>query len=188
MEFDAAESQRLVSVAKVLGSFVVLGCTVNFFFVCTTLIAAAANTVFAVGAITLSITDIASHRLPRIGTYTTLSMGYSLLVLDALCESEKWRVVSSIIGGIFALGFMLLLFLHSNGGLGDGDVRFSPLLGVWLGWWGLPHVVVGFLLGFIVAGVFVLLGVALGRLGRGSVIPFGPFLTAGAVATILFIT
>ena len=79
---------------------------------------------------------------------------------------------------------MATLYVVSKGGLGDGDVRLSPLLGAYLGWLGLGFVPVGLFLGFLFGAVVGVAAMALGRAGRRTAIPFGPFLAAGTIVAV----
>ena len=71
-------------------------------------------------------------------------------------------------------------------GIGFGDVRLAGLCGGFLGWLGYREVVAGFLISFIVAGVPAALLLATHKVQRRTKIPFGPFLAAGTVITVLF--
>jgi len=46
-----------------------------------------------------------------------------------------------------ALSAMWLIYRFSNGGMGDGDVRLAPLLGLYLGWLNPGIVLPGLFLG-----------------------------------------
>lgn len=75
---------------------------------------------------------------------------------------------------------MLLVYFASRGGMGEGDVKLAPALGLWLSLsveQGLLCLLLAFVSGSI-AGVGLLL---LGK-SKKSALPFGPFLCAGAIA------
>ena len=81
-----------------------------------------------------------------------------------------------------------LVYVASRGGMGDGDVRLSPLLGVYLGWLN-PGFVLRRAVPRLPAGAVV--GVAMmagGKAGRKTAVPFGPFLALGTVVAILLRT
>ena len=80
---------------------------------------------------------------------------------------------------------MLVIHLVSRGGLGDGDVRLAPLLGMALGWLNLALVPVGLLFGFFAGAVAGLVLIAIGRAGRRTQVPFGPFLALGTLAALV---
>ena len=54
-----------------------------------------------------------------------------------------------LLGAGCALAFMAIVYVVSRGGMGDGDVRLSPLLGAYLGWLNPGLVAVGLFMGFL---------------------------------------
>jgi leader peptidase (prepilin peptidase)/N-methyltransferase len=71
-------------------------------------------------------------------------------------------------------------------GMGFGDVKLAGVLGLALGWLGWGEAVVGFFLGFGYGALVSVALIALGRAGRKSTVPFGPFLVAGALTAVLY--
>jgi leader peptidase (prepilin peptidase)/N-methyltransferase len=70
--------------------------------------------------------------------------------------------------------------------MGFGDVKLAPVLGATLGWIGISSALTGLFMAFLLGG---LVGAALllgRRAHRGSQIPFGPYLLAGALAGLVF--
>ena len=65
-------------------------------------------------------------------------------------------------------------------GMGLGDVALAPLLGLTLGWLGWGASLTGLLGGFVLGALVGLLLMAVGRAGRRSRVPHGPFMLAGA--------
>jgi leader peptidase (prepilin peptidase)/N-methyltransferase len=53
----------------------------------------------------------------------------------------------------------------------------------WLGW---GELVAGFFLGFAYGALVSIALIALGRAGRKSTVPFGPFLVAGALTAVTY--
>lgn len=140
--------------------------------------------VLCAGLLALTWIDLRTKRLPREITYTTFALGVPFLVIAALVREEPRKIWTMLGGAGIALAFMWALYIVSRGGLGDGDVRLSPLLGAYLGWLGLPFVPVGLFLGFLFGSVVGVTAMAVGRAGRRTALPFGPFLAAGTVAAI----
>ena len=127
----------------------------------------AAYCVLCAGLVALSWIDLRTKRLPREITYVTLAIGAPLLVVAALVRDEPRRIVTMAAGAAIALTFMALLYVASRGGMGDGDVRLSPLLGAFLGWLGLNYVPVGLFLGFLFGAIVGVAGmVAAGPAAR----------------------
>ncbi len=140
--------------------------------------------VLGAGLIGLSWIDLHTKRLPRQIIYVTAAAGLPLLVVAALVRHEPRRVWMMALGAVCALAFMGAVYLLSRGGMGDGDVRLSPLLGAYLGWLNPGLVAVGLFLGFLagaVVGVAMMVG---GRAGRKTAVPFGPFLALGTIVAV----
>jgi leader peptidase (prepilin peptidase) / N-methyltransferase len=140
--------------------------------------------IYAAGLVGLSAIDVRTKRLPRKIIYVTAALGVPFLVIDSLVRGDERRLVMMFAGASIALLFMGLVYLASRGGMGDGDVRLAPLLGAYLGWQGLVLVPVGLFAGFMLGAVIGVAMMGLGKAGRKTALPFGPFLAAGALAAI----
>jgi len=114
----------------------------------------------------------------------------SLLPHSWLLNQTTWltdtilpSIVSSVLGG--AIGFLLFLLIayFSRGGMGWGDVKLAGLIGLATGF---PMVFVSVIIGAILGGIVaVILLMTRRRTSKGS-IPFGPFLAATAMITLLW--
>jgi leader peptidase (prepilin peptidase)/N-methyltransferase len=79
---------------------------------------------------------------------------------------------------------MGVIYVGSRGGMGDGDVRLAPLLGLHLGYVSVAIVPVGLFFGFLIGAIVGLAMMATTRADRKTALPFGPFLAAGTVVAI----
>lgn len=86
-------------------------------------------------------------------------------------------LANAFYGAAVLLAIMLVIYFASRGGMGEGDVKLAPALGLWLG---VEPGLVCLLLAFVGGGIVGLVLLACGR--RQMLLPFGPFLCAGAVA------
>lgn len=141
--------------------------------------------VLCTGLIALTLIDLGTHRLPREISYLTLGLGAPMLMVSALVSGDRMRLLGLLLGAGSALVVMLFLYVISRGGLGDGDVRLSPLLGAYLGWISPSAVVSGFLLSFIFGAVVGVLLMVFDSADRKTALPFGPFLAVGTLVTIV---
>jgi leader peptidase (prepilin peptidase) / N-methyltransferase len=82
------------------------------------------------------------------------------------------------------LFFVLQAFVYPAG-IGWGDVKLSGVIGLYLGWFGIGAVLAGIIGGYLLAAVTGIGLIAARRATRKSQIPFGPFLLASALATLL---
>ena len=74
--------------------------------------------------------DLHTQRLPREITYTGLILGVISLTVAAIVIDEPERIWMMALGAVIALVAMWLIYVLSKGGMGDGDVRLAPLLGL----------------------------------------------------------
>lgn len=138
-----------------------------------------------VGAI-LSFIDIEHHRLPDTLTLSSYVVVAVALLLPALAYGQWDAYLRAWLGALAMFAGYFLLALIYPAGMGMGDVKLAGVLGLVLGYIGWAFVFVGFFAAFFV-GAFVGIGLMiLGRAGRKTAIPFGPFMFVGALIALLF--
>lgn len=145
-----------------------------------------AEIVLVGGLVALSFIDLDHLLLPRVIVYP-LGVGVlAALVLAAAVQGTWHRLeVAAICAGVeFAVLFSINLI--SPRALGFGDVRLGPVIALGLGWIGWRYAFVGFLAANLLGAVVGLVLIATKRAGRRTPIPFGVFLSLGAVAAMLF--
>lgn len=138
------------------------------------------------GAALIALTwiDLHTQRLPREITYVTIVLGAIALVIAALVRDEPRRIWMAALGAGIALALMSGIYFASKGGMGDGDVRLSPLLGMYLGWLNPGIVAPGLFFGFLAGAIVGVAMMAGNRAGRRTAVPFGPFLALGTVVAV----
>lgn len=135
-------------------------------------------------SLALALIDLDTRRLPDVLVLPAYAVGTVLFTAGA-AVSGRWADLAMSGLGIVALGgTYLALALIRPGGMGMGDVKLAGALGLFLGWLGLPALLVGAVGGFVLGGV-VGVGLLLGGHGRGARIAFGPWLLGGAWLGIL---
>jgi len=87
------------------------------------------------------------------------------------------------IGGGIGLVVFFLIVIISRGGMGWGDVKLAALIGLVTGF---PLVIVALFIGIILGGVVAVILLALKIKKSKETIPFGPFLSLAAIATLLW--
>jgi leader peptidase (prepilin peptidase)/N-methyltransferase len=92
-------------------------------------------------------------------------------------------IASAALGG--AIGFLLFLViaLLSRGGMGWGDVKLAGLIGLATGF---PMVFVSIITGAILGGIVAVIMLITRKRTSKGMIPFGPFLAATAMVTLLW--
>ncbi|MCF8130752.1 MAG: prepilin peptidase [Deltaproteobacteria bacterium] len=139
--------------------------------------------VFAGTLVILSFIDFDYKILPDVLTLPGIAVGWMVSFLPG---GISW--VDSLIGLIAGGGSLYLVaFVYERitgrEGLGGGDVKLLAMIGAWMGWMSLPLIVLMSSLGGAVIGsIFILAG---GK-GARTQIPFGPFLSLGALCYLFF--
>lgn len=88
--------------------------------------------------------------------------------------------------GALALGAgYFVLWLVNPAGMGFGDVKLAPTLGLALGWYGWPTLVAGTFAGLLLGALAGLTLLATRRADRKTPIPFGPFMLLGALGALM---
>ena len=96
--------------------------------------------------------------------------------------------LAALLGALAGFVFFLLVYLlgerfFGSGAMGFGDVTLATVIGAMLGF---PMVAIGLLVGIVTGGV-IAGGLLLFRMRQmRSKVPYGPFLIAGGVATLLW--
>ncbi|MGE0306728.1 MAG: A24 family peptidase [Acidimicrobiia bacterium] len=130
--------------------------------------------------------DLREFRLPREISYTAFALGTIALMVAALVDDEPERIWQAFLGAGIALAIMGGIFLLARrmGGMGEGDVRLAPLLGLYLGYLNPGIVPIGLFFGFLIGAVAGVAMMAVGKAGRRTALPFGPFLALGTVVAV----
>jgi len=131
----------------------------------------------------ISVIDLHHRIIPDI-----LSLPGVLCGLAAALLLGHVSFISSLIGAIAGGGSLLVIAfsyerLTGRTGMGGGDIKLLAMIGAWLSAWSLPLVVlIASLSGILTGLVFI---VTSGQ-GLRTRIPFGPFLSLGAVIYLFF--
>jgi leader peptidase (prepilin peptidase)/N-methyltransferase len=129
--------------------------------------------------------DLKVFRLPDVLTLPALGGTAGLLGLAALLPGHQGSWIRALLAAV-AVGLVyLLLFLINPAGMGFGDVKLAPTLGLALGWYGWPTVFTGTFTGFALGALTGLALIAARRAGRKTPLPFGPFMLVGTLAALL---
>lgn len=136
-------------------------------------------------ALTLAVVDVRVFRLPDVLTLPALAGTALLLGGAALLPSHAGSWPRALLGAAVLGVLYLLLFLINPAGMGLGDVKLAPTLGLALAWYGWPTLVLGTLAAFACGALFGLALLLTGRATRRTPIPFGPFMLLGTALALL---
>jgi leader peptidase (prepilin peptidase)/N-methyltransferase len=131
----------------------------------------------------ISVIDLYHQIIPDIITYPGILIGFGLSWLSG-SPGYASSLIGLLIGGgilwLLALGYELLA---RREGMGGGDIKLLAMIGAFLGW---PGVLVGLLAGSFIGTLMGLSLILFWKKDRTYAIPFGPFLSLGAVIHLFF--
>lgn len=140
----------------------------------------------AVAGVALAFIDVALKRLPDPVTLPSYPAGALLLGLAALFTAHgDVRFGHALIGMVALFLLYAVQWFLMPTQIGLGDVKLAGVLGLYLGWLGLPAWVAGVCAGFMLAALYSLVLLAGRRATLKSSIPFGPFMLAGVLAAVV---
>lgn len=129
------------------------------------------------------VTDLEHRLILNVVTYPAIILGFvgSFFVPDV-----TWW--SALIGGAVGLIFFYSAALIGHvafgaGALGGGDVKLAAFIGVVTGF---PLVIEAIVLTIVIGALITLILLITGVRGLRDYIPYGPFLVAGAMVTLLW--
>jgi prepilin signal peptidase PulO-like enzyme (type II secretory pathway) len=125
----------------------------------------------------LSATDLEQRRLPHL-----LLDPLIVVAIGFVFVSPSVMPLDAVIGAVTAVAFLGLLGVIIRSGVAMGDLYLVAPLGLILGW---PAIFLAVFFAALLSSVTSMALLATRRVGLKSYIPFGPFLVAGAVLTLL---
>jgi leader peptidase (prepilin peptidase)/N-methyltransferase len=141
--------------------------------------------VLAFVCLVLAVIDASTRLLPNRITYPAFPVMLGLLLLASVGLGDLGRLARGLLAAVAVGGFFLALALISPRGMGLGDVKLAPTLGLALGWLSWGAVAFGVFAGFLLGGLAGLAAIVVLGLTRKSLLPFGPWLVAGALLGVL---
>lgn len=152
---------ELITALSYLAAFLVIGLDIKLIY---------ALLLFPV-LITLSLWDIDRKEIPY-----TCSIIIAVLGIASFFTAEMPWYEHLIGAAVIAVPFAVLCFL---GAMGGGDVQLMAAAGLLLGWEVIPAAMIGIILGAIA-------GIIIKSLTKRNLIVFGPFLSVGIAAGLLW--
>ncbi|HLG67989.1 MAG TPA: A24 family peptidase [Acidimicrobiales bacterium] len=138
------------------------------------------------GLVAISVVDLRAWVVPRRLLYPLLG-AVAVALVAASAADGRWRALGdAVLGGAIAFAALFVAWFAYPRGMGFGDVRLAGVIGMGLGWLGLLHLYVGFLVAFLTGAAFGLVLMVARGSGRKTRLPFAPALAVGAVVGVLW--
>jgi leader peptidase (prepilin peptidase) / N-methyltransferase len=139
---------------------------------------------FTALGVALAAIDLAVRRLPNrlvLPAYPVIAV---LLAGAGAVEQDWASVLRAGLGGLaLFLFFFVLATIHPEG-MGFGDVKLAGVIGLVLGYLSWSALLVGAFAAFFLGAVVGIIAIAVGRAGRKTALPFGPFMVGGALLAL----
>jgi leader peptidase (prepilin peptidase)/N-methyltransferase len=140
--------------------------------------------VLAAMAVLLSVIDLQHSRLPDAVVVPFAVAALLLLALSAEGQGTWQAFVRALVGAVILFVLYLILALISPSSLGMGDVKLAAVLGLYLAYSGWRTLMWGAAGGFVIAALAGIVLLAVRRVGRRTMVPFGPAMLLAAVAAV----
>jgi len=142
--------------------------------------------IFIAFAIPLSVIDARHHILPNRLVLVSLLCTLAAEGLISLHANSCAVFTQSCIIGLKTLCVFTILAIASRGQLGMGDVKYSAVTGLTVGWCS-PHLwLTSIWLSFCLASLWLACFILQGARDRKSVVAFGPFMSASVILCAVF--
>ena len=135
-------------------------------------------------AVLLALIDARHKTLPNRITLPSIGIGAALLAVAAAATGEWPSLARAVLSAAILFVVFFVLVMISPRSIGMGDAKLAALLGLYLGWLGIPILVLGITAGFVVQAVLALLLLVTRRIGLRGELPFGPAMLLGAALAI----
>ena len=113
--------------------------------------------------VVLAVIDASTRLLPNRITYPAFPVMLGLLLLASIGLGDLGRLVRGLLAAVAVGAFFLALALISPRGMGLGDVKLAPTLGLALGWLSWGAVAFGIFTAFLLGGLAGLAAIGLPR-------------------------
>lgn len=139
---------------------------------------------FSASLVVITFIDLQHKIIPDVISLPGIVVGLICSIFGFTGIQWHESLVGMVAGGgcLFLVG-ILFEWITGKEGMGGGDVKLLAMIGAWMGWRGLPYIVLmSSLTGAVIGGISLLIA----RSGMRTKIPFGPFLSLGALVYFFF--
>jgi leader peptidase (prepilin peptidase)/N-methyltransferase len=122
--------------------------------------------------------DLKHHKVPNRLTYPAIAL--ALITAPLIGGADPKAMLK---GGVLGLLSLFVIGMAFPGGMGMGDAKLAGFIGLAVGY---PGILLALLISFIAGGVIAGALLIAQRIQRDAPIAFAPFLSLGAITTMLY--
>jgi len=128
--------------------------------------------------IIIAFIDLEHKIIPDVITLPGIIIGLTLSL-----TIPHITLINSIKGLLIGGGLFYAIAIISRGGMGGGDIKLIAMVGSFLGW---KNVLLTIFLGSLFGSIVGIVLIILKKKNRKDMVPFGPFLSLGAIISIFY--
>lgn len=145
--------------------------------------------IFVSFLIVISFIDIEHFIIPNKLVYPGIFIGLFFAIYRWILEDDIKLLFSRVLGTFGGAIIILLIAIVGRAvfhkeAMGIGDVKLMAMIGMYIGLW--PYIPLILIISAFIGSMFGLILIILRRKKMDSYIPFGPFLSSGAVISLLY--
>ena len=141
-------------------------------------IQAAAYFLFGAALLVIIFIDYQHQIIPDIISLPGILLGFLFSLVNSSLTWQSSLIGLLLGGGVLYTIALLYSLLRKQDGMGGGDIKLLAMIGAWLGWQSLPFVI---LVSSASGSIIGLIAMRSQKKGGNTRIPFGPFLSCGAL-------
>ncbi|HAP66403.1 MAG TPA: prepilin peptidase [Nitrospinae bacterium] len=131
-----------------------------------------------ISLIIIAFIDLEHKIIPDVITLPGIIIGLAISI-----AMPHITLINSIKGLLIGGGLFYAIAILSRGGMGGGDIKLIAMVGSFLGW---KNVLLTIFLGSFFGSIVGIVLIILKKKNRKDMVPFGPFLSLGAIVSIFF--
>ena len=137
------------------------------------------SVIYCLSVSALIVLSVVDYKIYEIPSNLNLLLGFLGVVRLVMDISNIWTYLL----GFGSVSFLLLLIYYftKGKGIGGGDIKLMAAAGLLIGF---PKIVLAFILGCILGSILHILRMKIRN--EGSILAFGPYLSAGIVIAMLY--
>lgn len=145
--------------------------------------------VFISMLIVISFIDLEFTIIPNKVVFVGLPIGLLFAIIASLLNWNIQPLLSRVLGAAVGAGIIVLIAIGGKAlfrkeAMGGGDIKLMAMIGIYLGFW--PHIPLTIMIAAFLGSLIGVIVLLFRKNKQDSTIPFGPFLSIGALISLMY--